>query len=153
MLVELLVLSCKKSIFPLFFEIISKSHIVTVFFPPKETQNEIILPRNYKFLFVFSELESFVCVSYNFCLGNFFVPVYMSILPACSSMYHVCAWCPRKPEEDFGYSGTRVTDRCELLLEEQTVLCSWAPFSAFYLPFFYPYSLGLFSVFLSNLLI
>lgn len=139
MLVELLVSSCKKSVFPLFFEIISKSHIVTVFFPLKKHKMKLFCPVTTSFfLSSLSWSPLFVCVSYNFCLGNFFVPVYMSILPACSSMYHVCAWSPRKPEEDFGFSVTRVTDRCELLPEEQPVLCSWAPFSAFYLSFFIP---------------
>lgn len=35
----------------------------------------------------------------------------MDVLPACLSVYHLCAWCPQRPEEDIGFE---VTDSCEL---------------------------------------
>lgn len=38
----------------------------------------------------------------------------MSLLPACMCVCHVCASCPRKPEEGVIFSGTGVTGICEL---------------------------------------
>lgn len=38
----------------------------------------------------------------------------MGISPARMSVYHMCAWCSRRPEESIGSPGTRVTHNCEL---------------------------------------
>jgi hypothetical protein len=58
--------------------------------------------------------------------------LFMGVLPACMSVYHVHAWCPQWLEEGIGSPGTRITDDFELLcgcwelnlgsLEEQQVL-------------------------------
>lgn len=54
------------------------------------------------------------------------------VLPACTSVYHMKACSPRKPEEDVSSPGTGITDVCKLpcggwqlmlgLLEEKPVL-------------------------------
>lgn len=38
-------------------------------------------------------------------LKNF---MYVSVLPACISMYHMYAWYPQRPEEGFRFLETRV---------------------------------------------
>lgn len=42
--------------------------------------------------------------------------MYMNILPACMSVYHMHAWCWQRPEEDIGSPWTGVTGRCEFAL-------------------------------------
>lgn len=37
----------------------------------------------------------------------------MNALSACMHVHPVCAWCPRKSEEAFGFPGTEVTDSCK----------------------------------------
>lgn len=37
----------------------------------------------------------------------------MSVLPSHMNVCHVCAWCPRRSEEDIGSSGTGVTSNRE----------------------------------------
>lgn len=39
---------------------------------------------------------------------------HMGILLACMFMFHTCAQCLRKPEEDTGFLGTRVIGDCKL---------------------------------------
>lgn len=39
--------------------------------------------------------------------------MYMSVLPACRYVHHVCAWYLWRPEESVGSSRTRVTGSCE----------------------------------------
>ena len=34
--------------------------------------------------------------------------IHMDVLPACLSVYHLCAWCPQRPEEDIGSLGFEV---------------------------------------------
>ncbi|XP_076431447.1 uncharacterized protein LOC143274063 [Peromyscus maniculatus bairdii] len=37
----------------------------------------------------------------------------ISVLPECKCAHHACGWCPRKPEEGFGYPETRITHHHE----------------------------------------
>lgn len=39
----------------------------------------------------------------------------VGILPACMSVYHLCARCSERPEENIRFPGTGVTDGYELL--------------------------------------
>lgn len=38
----------------------------------------------------------------------------MCALLACTSVYYVCAWCPRRPEEGTAFPDTGVTESCKL---------------------------------------
>ena len=59
--------------------------------------------------------------------------MYMSILPACMSVHHVCAWCLWRSEDDVGSSGAGDTSVCEVPCEcrdsnqEQPVLSTAEP--------------------------
>lgn len=37
-----------------------------------------------------------------------------SVLHACMSVHHICAWCCQRPEEGVRSRGTGVTNSCEL---------------------------------------
>lgn len=54
------------------------------------------------------------CLYYNLNISYFyyFISVY-GVVP----VYYVCAWCPRRPEEDTKFPETRVTDHFELGIE------------------------------------
>lgn len=39
---------------------------------------------------------------------------YMSVLSVCVYMYHMCAWCSKKAEEDIRSPASRVSDDYEL---------------------------------------
>ena len=39
--------------------------------------------------------------------------MYMSVLPACISVYHACVWCLQRPEEEIRSPGIGVTDNCK----------------------------------------
>lgn len=42
--------------------------------------------------------------------SSFLNYLFMCILPACTSVCHMCAWCPRRPKEFIGSPGTIITD-------------------------------------------
>jgi hypothetical protein len=54
--------------------------------------------------------HTFYLFIYNFYVYGWFFFLWL----ACMSVYHICAWCPGKPEEGVRFSGTGVTDSCEL---------------------------------------
>lgn len=45
-------------------------------------------------------------------LVSFYFP-HLGVVPACKSVYHVCAWCLRRPEESTRFPGTVVMDAHE----------------------------------------
>lgn len=39
--------------------------------------------------------------------------MYMGIFPACMSMYHMCAWCPKRPADNIQFSETKIINGYE----------------------------------------
>lgn len=72
--------------------------------------------------------------------------MFVSVLPTCTSMYHMHALCSQRPEEGDRLSGTGVTDGCELPrgcweqnpghLQEQPVPLTWGDLLSPQLPVF-----------------
>lgn len=58
-----------------------------------------------------NKLESF-SVS-NLPFTNYFYFICMSVLATCMSVYHLCAWYPRSPEDGIRIPGPGVADGCD----------------------------------------